>query len=486
MNPERPIEKLLQAFARKRREQAGDGFDLHPATRRLLQGEVARQYGRTGSEFAGWAWARLWPRLAFASATLAVLVVAAVILMPPGQKPEKTLYLAKGEVAARPIGVAPIPRPSAAPAPVAEGPLADKLPAPKTVQFANKHLATGPARAMMPSEPDQAVRNEAVQERAVSPAEVSAITDKPKSSADGLRAPVTQAPTPPETLLVPATPIAALAEKRPASLAVTAKDVSAAREPRAKTELEPKLALADSQADAAQMKERFAGVVFARKARSEADANMLVRGEPEPASREWAFDQSTQKQYFANRTAALTRTRRQQDVAQVILNSFQLEQRGPEIRIVDEDGSVYTGTVQSADTLPRSGAAKPKAATVPTVRSPRAHGSAYGVAKPAEVLPAAAPAAQFLNFTVRGTNATLRQALEFVGNLQPDPAASRRMPSNQVQTVSVLYQNQSPAQRQNPSQLLNSRITGRARLANGAELEINAVPLAVDVEAGRK
>ena len=43
MEPERKIEKLLRAYAKKRRAEAGDPLKLHPATRRLLQGEVARR-----------------------------------------------------------------------------------------------------------------------------------------------------------------------------------------------------------------------------------------------------------------------------------------------------------------------------------------------------------------------------------------------------------------------------------------------------------
>ena len=42
MEPERKIEKLLRAYAKKRRADAGDALKLHPATRRLLQAEVAR------------------------------------------------------------------------------------------------------------------------------------------------------------------------------------------------------------------------------------------------------------------------------------------------------------------------------------------------------------------------------------------------------------------------------------------------------------
>ena len=44
--PERPIEKLLRAAAKKRRDEAGAPFELHPADRRLLQGEVARKFAK--------------------------------------------------------------------------------------------------------------------------------------------------------------------------------------------------------------------------------------------------------------------------------------------------------------------------------------------------------------------------------------------------------------------------------------------------------
>src|ERR1017187_9333892 len=105
--PERPIEKLLRAAAKKRRDEAGAPLELHPATRRLLQGEVARTFAkpkpetRTFSEVLG----QLWRRFAWAAAICAVLVVAGYILLPfPGKgRPEG--LLAKNE-----------PMPQAAPA----------------------------------------------------------------------------------------------------------------------------------------------------------------------------------------------------------------------------------------------------------------------------------------------------------------------------------------------------------------------------------
>ena len=55
MPPEGPnkVEELLQRYAKERRERGGD-FSLHPATRRLLQGEVAREFARARRERRNW------------------------------------------------------------------------------------------------------------------------------------------------------------------------------------------------------------------------------------------------------------------------------------------------------------------------------------------------------------------------------------------------------------------------------------------------
>lgn len=78
----------LEAYARKRRDDAGAPLELHPATRRMLQAEVARAYPRP--ERAGESWLarlnRLWPRLAFASAVAAALGVVVWISIPPQKK----------------------------------------------------------------------------------------------------------------------------------------------------------------------------------------------------------------------------------------------------------------------------------------------------------------------------------------------------------------------------------------------------------------
>ena len=97
--PERPIEKLLRAAAKKRRDEAGAPFELHPATRRLLQGEVARKFAkaprqaRSFSERLG----RWWPRFAWGAALFAVLGVAAWMLVPALRNGKPEALLARNE-----------------------------------------------------------------------------------------------------------------------------------------------------------------------------------------------------------------------------------------------------------------------------------------------------------------------------------------------------------------------------------------------------
>src|SRR6185436_5253516 len=89
--PQRPSEELLQAWAAQRRAEAGTP-ELHPATRRMLQAEVARTHGPAAappearrSWFAGW-----WPKLALAGSTLAAVVVLGLVLWP--ERASKTQF----------------------------------------------------------------------------------------------------------------------------------------------------------------------------------------------------------------------------------------------------------------------------------------------------------------------------------------------------------------------------------------------------------
>src|SRR5436853_6993081 len=99
-DPERPIEKLLRTRARRRREQAGESWELHPATRRLLQQEVARRFGRKGEQGISWlSWlaARSWLKPLTAAGAIAVVMVGLWLTMRAPDPDKGTQLMAKKE-----------------------------------------------------------------------------------------------------------------------------------------------------------------------------------------------------------------------------------------------------------------------------------------------------------------------------------------------------------------------------------------------------
>src|SRR5438876_9302635 len=86
--PERPIEQSLRAFARHRRADAGAPVELHPPTRRVLQGEAARQFGQSQRQprSVRERLLRVWPRFAVGFGVVAVMAVLASRWLPgPGR-----------------------------------------------------------------------------------------------------------------------------------------------------------------------------------------------------------------------------------------------------------------------------------------------------------------------------------------------------------------------------------------------------------------
>src|SRR6267378_4442224 len=101
MDNERPIEKLLRRYAKKRRDNpAATGLELHPATRRMLQGEVSRQYPKpapAGGTITAPLWRSLWPRLVYALPVLVVLGVCIWAIVGSQKSPRGAANLAKME-----------------------------------------------------------------------------------------------------------------------------------------------------------------------------------------------------------------------------------------------------------------------------------------------------------------------------------------------------------------------------------------------------
>ena len=85
------MDETLKAYAGKRQQEAGAPFELHPATRQMLQGEVARTY--TQAPRVSWFQRVIvfWPRMAFAAACVAITLTLVLMISPP----ERMMEMAK-------------------------------------------------------------------------------------------------------------------------------------------------------------------------------------------------------------------------------------------------------------------------------------------------------------------------------------------------------------------------------------------------------
>jgi len=165
-----------------------------------------------------------------------------------------------------------------------------------------------------------------------------------------------------------------------------------------------------------------------------------------------------------------------------VLQSFQVQQNGDAISVVDRDGSVYQGS------------ARPESATVHN--EPASGGTfafrtvpAQAEGKPGQAAEDQQQANQNYFFRVAGMNRTLNQNVVFTGNFVANPGAPQMAQiSNSFGAVSGTggggggagtYQvQQSAANTSQQALLSNSRIVGTAVIANTNHIQINAVPAA--------
>jgi prepilin-type processing-associated H-X9-DG protein len=192
-----------------------------------------------------------------------------------------------------------------------------------------------------------------------------------------------------------------------------------------------------------------------------------------------------------------------------VLASFQVVQNGSELQVVDGDGSVYRGYVQTRDATIQTGEAADEIRLTPNESQSRLPPvQSFGAAStPAATLQKApAPARQFEEkdalegkggvavapnyfFRVAGTNQTLKQSVVFTGTLQANAAlaGAALMITNGTPAVSSSnvggggggggVQN-APAGQTLPGSLSNARISGTAVVGGTNQIEINAVPAA--------
>jgi len=181
---------------------------------------------------------------------------------------------------------------------------------------------------------------------------------------------------------------------------------------------------------------------------------------------------SSVQNLFKNSTASAQAT--------PVLQSFQVQQNGDAISVVDRDGSIYNGSLQSETATVRN---EPASAESPatTATPPQSQ------TKAAQLAGNQQPAVQNYFFRVAGMNRTLQQNVVFTGNFVANSGAPQTAQTsnsfggvggggggggaggNQLQQAAANTSQQSP--------LSNSRIVGTAVIASTNQIEINAVPV---------
>jgi hypothetical protein len=96
-DPERKIEKLLRSFAKRRRAESAEPFQIHGATRQLLQREISQRV-RAGEYQKSWLAKIIFlprRRIAFALGALFIVAISIALLMPSITKNHSPTSLAK-------------------------------------------------------------------------------------------------------------------------------------------------------------------------------------------------------------------------------------------------------------------------------------------------------------------------------------------------------------------------------------------------------
>ena len=449
MEPERRIEKWLRAFAKKRREQAGEPMTLRPAMRQRLQREIARQAeekSRGGFFYNFFFGPRL--KLTFA-ACFAALVMGGWFLLHESAEPKPaTLSMNKTSYPEM------LPNTAASEMPPVTSPaiartdkkvLAEKTkdvpvtpqPTPPIVASANRSLAAPP--------------DETVQQR-----------DRAESASGQKQLAV--------TTIAAAAPASntTLAFKNEA--AVDSIGAAGAITTDAEGAL-PTVAVPQSSNFIAR-----AGTPAANP-QTFNTAIALQGASATPGSSAASFDLSkdagavTVSQLFNRLDAPATRRSVANALitAPKLLTSFRVEQAGNNLKIVDADGSVYTGSVQIAQQEPAADYAVAAARNSPRGKSQLAKA------------PAQVPQSYF--FRVAGTNRNLNENVIFSGNFVPftnnQPAVGNRsiggFGGGNFAGGAGAPRDQSAAQ---PVQavLSNSEINGNVVIGNQKAINVIATP----------
>jgi hypothetical protein len=284
--PTNQAEELLKRHAAQRRADAPD-FSLHPATRRLLQGEVARQFPAAKPERRR-SWLGFWgARFALASGIAAMLLGLGWFFWPSNERPM--------ELASAPRQPAEVALPELR---GAGGPL----------EAALSQQAQAAADAAIPTTADPIPAPKPTAEFSI------ASPSAPPTSLPGL-APGNRAATSARRMATDSPTAAKLEDNKAVADAVTRRDRN-----------EPE-ALATAAGNAAPQEP--AGQVAAAGKIASGPSVMFKNSSPAPPSRQYYFR--------AGAKGAPAEEPRS------VLAAFAVEQQSNAIRLIDQDGSVYAG-----------------------------------------------------------------------------------------------------------------------------------------------
>jgi hypothetical protein len=468
--PERPIEKQLRASAQERRGRAAGGLEMHPATRRVLQGEVARRFGRravTERQRFAWLFRKGWVQSLGAMAALGVVVIAAWFSFQPS-KPQR---MAKNEQFRSPavssstsvleerdkqLSRQTYSEDLSQPTKPA---LADSAGTPASPESAASSLKKAdlakdkeitidrPSATMQPSggiitgqqeQKNTGVGGGAAGNNVPSFAATEPLMSQRYGLARGL----------PSSVLSP--PAAPAVES--SNLSNKDADALSARAP---------LSLQDA-GGLTSLEGSAASNAFSTNLESYG----YFVASPNPANGGRAFRQSTEAESALRSKTAIPGNSLS---ANQILVSFRVERTGRELRVIDQDGSVYAGTIRATT----AGLVAPSA-QMPVGDAHRDDKLQGSATSPSNFELAQLPTASAVTaFQVVGTNRTWNQKVVFSGTLTGNTGALGRITQPQRESLAGAVQLLGAQTNQLRQGL---RVSGRAVIGAGQMIDINAAP----------
>ncbi len=504
MNDERPIEKLLRRAAKKRNDEAGLPPELHPANRRLLQAEVARQFPPAPAPSRDAAppfWVALTRRWAYALALIPVIGIVAVVVLPTLSKSKfkPQVELAKNtplEFATAPAVLADeslAPAASAVPAVITDSAPAGndlKLRASGGGNLGSANYSDLPAITVPPPAALPQARTDragsAGRELVGGATVATSLGLNRENEPAAYRFEGKTEPAPKRTQTesfsrAAAPPVRNGVVGGVSSAPGAGAAVPAAPLPEKGAKLEERIV---TNALVAQLKEFDATSSLVAKDGASAVALTGVAQDGYAADKSWlargggAERQLTvlNSQAFSNLGGPSAEAKRKDARANAltppVLVNFKVEQAGRDLRVVDGDGSVYRGVVDEQNTLYKQMSERQQQ-KLTIANEGRFKFQTPKLADDLTVKKQLDAEAYYL-YRVEGTNRTLNRNVVFTWNfVDTNALASGNL--NYQNTQQKLDATKLPSQF--PALLQNSFINGRAQFGEGREIEVNAVPV---------